>query len=59
MLHMWDDVYWQLFTTVRTDVVGLLTAHSAGPPLGIYFVDLEKEYPDPSNLPLQPAKHVP
>ena len=59
MLHMWDDIYWQLFTTVRTDVDRLVTAHSADPLLRIYSVDLEKEYPDPSNLPLQPATHVP
>jgi hypothetical protein len=56
---MWDDIYWQLFTTVRSDVEQLLAAHSADPRLGIYFVDLEKEYPEPSNLALQSAKPLP
>lgn len=59
MLHMWDDMYWQLFTTVRGDVEQLVAAHSADPRLSLYFVDLEKEYPDPSNLALEPATRVP
>jgi hypothetical protein len=59
ILHMWDDIYWQLFTTVRRDVEQLLAAHSADSRLGIYFVDLEKEYPEPSNLALESAKPVP
>lgn len=55
VLHMWDDIYWQLFTTERSDLDALVRAHAGDPKLKLYYVDLDREYPDPSNQELQPA----
>ena len=55
LLHMWDDIYWQLFTTESADLDHLLRAHAGDSKLKMYFVDLDREYPDPSNQPLRPA----
>ncbi len=55
VLHMWDDIYWQLFTTERSDLDALLRVHAGDPKLKMYFVDFDREYPDPSNQELQPA----
>ena len=55
ILHMWDDIYWQLFTTERSDLDALIRAHAGDPKLKMYFVDLDREYPDPSNQDLEPA----
>jgi hypothetical protein len=52
---MWDDIYWQLFTTERSDLDALMRAHTGDPKLEMYFVDLDREYPDPSNQQLQLA----
>ena len=57
VLHMWDDVYWQIFTTERTDLDVLLRAHSGDSMLKIYSVSIDLEYPDPSNKELLPATH--
>ena len=54
-LHMWDDIYWQLFTTVRSNLDVLIRAHTGDPKLKMYIVDLDREFPDPSNQPLQLA----
>ena len=55
LLHMWDCVYWQLFATVRSDVTAVVRAHAGDPKARMCFVDLDREYPDPSNEDLQPA----
>lgn len=55
LLHMWDGAYWQLFTTVRSDVTELVRAHAGDPKSKMFYVDLDSEYPDPSNGELQPA----
>jgi hypothetical protein len=55
VLHMWDDIYWQIFTTERSDLDDLMRAHADDPKLELYFVDLDREYPDPSNQKLQLA----
>lgn len=55
LLHMWDDTYWQLFTTERGDVDVLIRAHAGNPKLKLYSVVLDNEYPLPSNQTLQPA----
>ena len=55
VLHMWDDIYWQLFTTERSDLDLLIRAHAGDPKLQMYFVDFDLEYPHPSNQPLRPA----
>jgi len=55
LLHMWDDVYWQYFTTEKSDVDSLVSKHKDDPRLKMYFVDFEKEFPDPSNEKLAPA----
>ncbi len=55
VLHMWDDMYWQLFTIDPADLALLIRVHSGDPKLKMYFVDLDREYPDPSNGELQPA----
>ena len=54
LLHMWDDIYWQLFTTERSDVDRLVEAHRADPKLKLYFADLDRNYPDPGDT-LQPV----
>ncbi|HWQ92076.1 MAG TPA: hypothetical protein VN673_10420 [Clostridia bacterium] len=55
VLHMWDDIYWQIFTTERTDLDILIRAHTGDPRLKMYSVDFDREYPDPSNQELQIA----
>jgi hypothetical protein len=55
VLHMWDDIYWQLFTTERSDLDALMRAHTGDPKLEMYFVDLDREFPNPSNQQLQLA----
>ena len=57
VLHMWDDIYWQLFSTERSDIDFLIQAHAGDPNLGLYYVEFDKEYPNPSNTPLQPVTH--
>ena len=54
-IHMWDDMYWQLFTTHRSDVDLLIRAHHGDPKLKLYFVDLDLEYPNPTGEELRPA----
>ncbi|MDD1751052.1 MAG: hypothetical protein LUO89_14405 [Methanothrix sp.] len=55
VMHMWDDIYWQLFSTERSDIEALIRAHVGDPKLKMYFVDFDCEYPDPSNGELQAA----
>ncbi len=55
VLHMWDDIYWQLFTTDPADIDILIRAHTGDPKLKMYFVDLDREFPGPSNEELQVA----
>ncbi len=54
-LHMWDDIYWQMFTIVHSDIDALIRAHSGDPRLKVYFVEFDREYPEPSNEELRPA----
>jgi hypothetical protein len=54
-LHMWDDIYWQIFTTEYSDIDALLRLHAGDTKLKMYYVDLDREYPDPSNQELQLA----
>jgi hypothetical protein len=56
VMHMWDDIYWQFFTTDRSDLDILINKHAGDPKLEMYLVDFDREYPDPSNGELQPAK---
>jgi hypothetical protein len=55
LLHLRDGMYWQFFTVDRADVDVLLQAHTNDPKLDMYFVDFDREYPDPSGQELQPA----
>jgi hypothetical protein len=55
VLHMWDDIYWQLFSAVASDIDELVRVHSADPKLRMYYVDIDREYPDPSNEELRPV----
>jgi hypothetical protein len=55
VLHMWDDTYWQLFSTDRSDLDILIRAHTGNPKLKMYYVDFDREYPFPSNQELQPV----
>jgi hypothetical protein len=55
VLHMWDDIYWQLLTTERSDLDILIRAHTEDSKLKMFFVDFDREYPDPSNQVLQIA----
>ena len=56
LLHMWDDIYWQFFSAERSDIDLLVRAHAGDPKLKMYFVDFDREFPDPSNQELQPAE---
>ena len=56
LLHMWDDIYWELYSTERADIEALLRAHARDPKLKIYFVDFDREFPDPSGGELQAAE---
>jgi hypothetical protein len=58
LLHMWDDIYWQLFTTEPSDLDLLIQAHRGDAKLKMYFVDLDLEYPEPSGRMLQSATAV-
>ena len=55
VVHMWDDIYWQLFSAERSDIDLLLAAHAGDPRLKMYFVDIDSEFPDPSGRKLEPA----
>jgi hypothetical protein len=55
LLQMWDGVYWQMFTTEQTDVDTVIRTHAGDPKFKMYVVDLEREYPDPSNQELEVA----
>jgi hypothetical protein len=55
-LHMWDDIYWQLFSTIAADVDQLIKVHERDSKLAMYYVDFDREYPDPSNQELRPVK---
>jgi hypothetical protein len=55
ILHMWDDIYWQMFTTVRSDLDVLIRSHIDDSKLKLYSVEFDREYPDPSNQKLLPA----
>jgi hypothetical protein len=54
---MWDDMYWQMFTTAPGDLDLLIRAPSGDPKLKMYFVEFDSEYPEPSNEELQPAAY--
>lgn len=54
-IHMWDDIFWQIFTTDRSDIDLLIRAHGTDARLKLYFVDLDQEYPNPSGDELHPA----
>jgi hypothetical protein len=56
LVHMWDDVYWQFFSPDSADMEFLIQAHAKkNPKLEMYFVDFDREYPDPSNEELKPV----
>jgi hypothetical protein len=55
VMHMWDDIYWQLFSTESSDIDTLIRAHLGDAKLNMYFVEVDREYPDPSNGELAPA----
>jgi hypothetical protein len=55
LIHMWDDIYRQFFSTERSDVDALVREHTGDSKLKMYFVDLDEEFPDPSNKKLRPA----
>lgn len=59
VLHMWDDLYWQCFSTVASDVDALARAHRGDAKLRMFHVDLDLEYPDPSNQELRPLRGDP
>ena len=55
LLHMWDDIYWQYFSTERSDIDALLRKHADDSKLKLYLVDLDEEFPNPSNKELRAA----
>lgn len=56
LVHMWDDVYWQYFSRDESDIEFLIQAHAQKhPKLEMYYVDFDREYPDPSNEDLKPV----
>ena len=55
ILNMWDDFYWELYSTEPSDLDLLLQAHEGDAKLKMYFVDLKKDYPMPSDRELPVA----
>lgn len=53
VLHLWDDMYWQFFSTERSEIDLLIQAHAGDPALDLHHVDFDQEYPHPSNRPLR------
>ena len=49
VLQMWDDIYWQFFSTDKADVDLFIEKHRADSKLKLFWVDFDSEYPDPSN----------
>lgn len=56
IIHCWDDIYWQMFTTDRSAINELIRIHDGDAKLKLYAVDFAHEFPEPSNRELQPAK---
>lgn len=55
IIHNWDDIYWQIFSTDPSDIATLIRAHAHDARLKLFRVELDREYPDPSNRPLDAA----
>jgi len=55
LLHNWDDMFWQLFSIENADIDLLIRSHSTDSKLKMFVVDLDREFPEPSNEDLAPA----
>ena len=55
VLQMWDDIYWQFFSRDKADIDLLIETHRADARLKLFWVDFDREYPDPSNGELRAA----
>jgi hypothetical protein len=55
VLHNFDGVYWELFSTDQGDYRKLLETHSQNGALTMYWVDFQADYPTPRNFELRPA----
>ena len=56
LVHMWDDAYWQFFSPDPSEIEFLIQAHARQKrKLEMYYVDFDREYPDPSNEDLKPV----
>lgn len=58
VLHNWDDMYWQVFTNEPSDIECLVRYHFDNPRLKMFLVDMDLEFPSPSNRELQPVISV-
>jgi len=52
VLHLYDDVYWELYSSLEADLQNFIRVHRDNPRLRLYHVELDAEYPTPSNKPL-------
>ena len=55
VIHMWDDIYWQLFTPDPSYIHTLISRHSNDPLLKAYHVDLNDDFPEPGDKKLRPV----
>lgn len=55
VLHEWDDTFWQLFSCVSSDIEGIVRTHGNDDGLSIHPVQIEREFPNPSNAKLKRA----
>jgi len=49
VIHNWDGIYWELFTVDEQECVRLLDEHRDNRALTPYWVDFDKDFPDPRN----------
>ena len=55
LLHCWDGIYWEIFTTDESELRELLKAHRDRAALQIFHVDFALDYPNPVRTELKPA----
>jgi len=55
LIYMWDDIYWEYFSTRRADVETLIATHYGDDRLSLHISDISVDYPEPRNLELSRA----
>lgn len=54
IIHMWDDVYWELFTRSKAVARSFAKYHASTGKSDVYKVDFARDYPNPTNDRLEP-----